>query len=117
MNRADYPDNWEEVSRYIRFDRAGGRCECVGECGERQDHGKGKRGCIEVNGQPAKSAKGTVVLTAAHLNAKDGPCKCDPLCADPDHLKAMCQRCHFRYDLDRHLESAMRKRSRRRGCR
>ena len=34
--------------------------------------------------QPAKWAKGRVVLTTAHL------CKCDPPCAIPEHVKAMC---------------------------
>lgn len=35
-NAARYPDDWPEISRRIRFDRAGGRCECRGECG--RDH-------------------------------------------------------------------------------
>ena len=30
MNRADYPDNWEEISKRIRFERAGNKCE---QCG------------------------------------------------------------------------------------
>jgi len=32
-NRARYPADWPAISRHIRFTRAGGRCECAGECG------------------------------------------------------------------------------------
>ena len=28
-----YGPEWENVSRRIRYDRAGGRCECTGQCG------------------------------------------------------------------------------------
>jgi hypothetical protein len=52
----------------------------------------GKR-CEEIHGRNAKWANGKVILTIAHLdhdeenhNVKD------------DRLKAMCQRCHLRYD-------------------
>ena len=36
-NRARYPKEWPAISKRIRFERAGGRCECEGECGH--DHG------------------------------------------------------------------------------
>lgn len=42
------------------------------------------------------------MLTVAHLNATGGVCDCDPLCIVPSHVKAMCQRCHLRYDMPRH---------------
>ena len=45
------------------------------------------------------------MLTVAHLNGHDGPCRCSPLCADPAHLKAMCQRCHLRYDGPLHVKN------------
>jgi hypothetical protein len=38
------------------------------------------------------------VLTVAHL------CKCDPLCKNPEHVKAMCQRCHLRVDTPLHVK-------------
>lgn len=109
---ADYPEDWKNISNLIRFERARARCECTGECGL---HGpslfkSGIRRCVEVHGKKAKWAKGDIMLTVAHLNAKDGPCQCSPLCSNPDHLKAMCQRCHLRYDGDRHADSAARKR-------
>ena len=93
--RDKYPRNWPAISRRIRFDRAEGRCECLGECGLHRTN-PGPRRCAEVHGQPAIWAKGTVVLTVAHLDH-------DPTnCAD-NNLKAMCQRCHLRYDVEHHV--------------
>lgn len=94
-----YPDNWKEFSRGIRHGRAGRRCECVGECGLHTTH-PGPRRCTEMDGTPAAFARGIVVLTTAHL------CKCDPLCADPEHVKAMCNRCHLRVDVELHVKHA-----------
>ncbi|MGW8985118.1 hypothetical protein ACWGQ9_20930 [Streptomyces parvus] len=28
-----YPRDWPQISARIRFERAGGRCECTGHCG------------------------------------------------------------------------------------
>ena len=111
-----YPDGWRSFASEIKFGRADGRCECTGECGL---HGpslfkKGKRRCVETHGSKAKWAKGRVILSVAHLNAKDGPCQCDPLCSNPAHVKAMCSRCHLRYDVPRHVENATRKRDEKR---
>ena len=98
----DYPAEWKHVSAAIRYTRAEGRCECSGECGLHRTT-PGPRRCVERDGQPAVWAKGKVVLTVAHLNAPGGPCQCDPLCADPAHLRALCQKCHLRYDVPRHV--------------
>ena len=92
---ADYPPDWKDFSRRIRFVRAGNRCECTGECGL---HGAGlfhpaARRCVEMNGTKAKWAKSRVVLSVAHLNAKGGPCQCEPKCSIAAHVKAMCARC------------------------
>lgn len=43
-------------------------------------------------GQDAQWARGRIVLPAAHV------CTCAPLCSEPTHLLAMCQRCHLRLD-------------------
>ena len=89
LQLSDYPPNWREVSQYIRFERAQGRCECPGGswfCGLHGTH-PGPRRCVELDRMPAIWARGRVVLTVAHL------CTCEPLCADPVHLKAMCNRC------------------------
>lgn len=112
FNRRLYPPNWRQFSWYIREVRAKGQCECTGECGLHCGGslwGSQRRRCEERNGQPAKWARGKVMLTVAHLNASGGPCRCNPLCADPDHVKAMCQRCHLRYDRRRHVQKRLQK--------
>ena len=99
-DQSRYPQNWKAVSLAIR-ERAGQQCECVGECGLHP----GQR-CEERNGTFAKWAKGKIVLTVAHLNAEGGPCRCEPLCDIAEHLKAMCQRCHLRYDQELHQRNS-----------
>jgi hypothetical protein len=93
-----YPAHWKTLSRKIRYERAKGRCECEGECGLHRTH-PGPRRCEEMDQQAAKWAKGTVVLTVAHL------CR-DSTCDDETHLKAMCNRCHLRYDVKQHVTNA-----------
>lgn len=80
-NRARYPTDWPAISRRIRFWRAGGRCECVGECGV-QHAGR----CARHNGDNA----GTV-LTVGHLDHVPENCS-------DENLRAWCQGCHNRYD-------------------
>ena len=109
--KSTYPPDWKAISRTIRYERAQGQCECEGECGLHRTH-PGPRRCEERDRQPAKWAKGLVVLTVAHLNGREGPCRCDPLCADPSHLKAMCNRCHLRYDVEHHQRNAFHTRRR-----
>lgn len=82
-----YPKNWKEIRDKI-LKRAKNRCECTGECG--LHHG---RRCIEENGKPASYAKGKIVLTIAHLDHDETNHK-----VKLNRLKAMCQRCHLRYD-------------------
>lgn len=98
-----YPEGWRAFTLRIR-ERAGERCECDGRCGLHRTH-PGPRRCEERNGEPARWAKGTVVLTVAHLNADGDPCRCDPLCAEEAHVLAMCQRCHLRYDAPLHARN------------
>lgn len=81
-----YPKDWPAISRRIRFERAEGRCECTGECG--QDHGER---CDAWHAARHPATDSIVVLTVAHLDHTPENC------AD-DNLKAMCQRCHNRYD-------------------
>lgn len=92
-NVGRYPKNWKDISLAIR-ERAGQRCECEGECGL---HPNAR--CTERNGEFAKWAKGKIVLTVAHLNHTPEDCRAD-------NLKAMCQRCHLRYDCAHHMETA-----------
>lgn len=89
-NAARYPADWKVISGRIRA-RSGGQCECDGECGLHRTN-PGPRRCIERHGEPARWAKGKVILTVAHLNHQPEDCR-------DENLKAMCQRCHNRYDV------------------
>lgn len=91
--RRRYPHNWPAISAHIRGVRSKGQCECQGECGLHQ----GRR-CEERNGQPARWAKGRVILTTAHLDHVPEHC-------NHDNLRAMCQRCHLLYDREHHAET------------
>lgn len=101
-NLKRYPIDWKHISASIKA-RAEGRCECEGECGLHQH-----RRCEERHGEPAKWAKGRIVLTVAHLDHQPENC-------DPSNLKAMCQRCHLRYDVAHHRSTARRTRETRSG--
>lgn len=102
-NRDRYPDDWPAISERIRFDRAGGRCECDGRCGS----GHGGR-CDAWNYQPHPVTESVVVLTVAHLDHTPENC-------DDENLMAMCQRCHLSYDRHIHIATARRTRDERRG--
>ena len=94
--RARYPKDWKAVVARIRL-RSGGRCECTGECGLHST--KGPRRCEERNGQPAKWARGKVVLTVAHRDHQPEHC-------EDGNLADLCQRCHLRYDAAHHQRNA-----------
>jgi hypothetical protein len=108
-NRARYPENWKAISLAIRA-RAGNVCEqCRAPNGAMIRRGRGndaqyywidgevrcaENGDIIVldmapDGDWAAPVK--VILTVAHLDHTPENC-------DPANLKALCQRCHNRYD-------------------
>lgn len=95
-NLSRYPKDWKAISKRIRFDRAQGRCECEGECGDR--HGCNGR-CKALHGDPHPITGSRVVLTVAHLDHQPEEC-------GDANLKAMCQRCHLRYDAHHHATNA-----------
>jgi hypothetical protein len=99
-NKGRYPKDWKQISERIRFVRAGGRCECEGECG-RGHYGR----CPNVHLQPAYGTGKTVILTVAHLDHTPEHC------AD-DELRAMCQGCHLHYDRDHHAQTRLATRER-----
>ena len=112
INYSRYPKDWPDISKRIR-ERSGGQCECMGECGLHRTN-PGPRRCCEMNGHPAKWANGKVVLTVAHLGVDypDGR-KGDPqdkLDVRDENLKALCQRCHLRYDVKEHVKNSARTR-------
>src|ERR1051326_2473213 len=102
---SQYPKNWKLIRIEI-LAREGNRCECMGECGEHA--GPEPRRCEELHGQPARWARGTVILTVAHLNQ-------NPKDNRRSNLKAMCQRCHLRMDLPHHVHKAVVTRDRKKG--
>lgn len=84
MDRSKYPDDWEEISYRIRFERAGGCCEWCGvEHGEFFD----------------TDSDALVVLTTAHLDH-------DPMNCIDSNLAALCQRCYLSYDSEEHRKHA-----------
>lgn len=93
-DKRPYPRNWRQISKSIRFGRAGGRCECTGECGASHE---GR--CEARHGQPSPYTGSKVVLTTGHLDHTPENC-------DPGNLRAFCQRCHLRYDADLHAANA-----------
>lgn len=89
MNLRDYAPDWKLRSKFVRFYRAGGRCEWCGA-----EH---------LRPHPVTGSK--VVLTTAHVHDKDTK-NCSLL-----NLAALCQRCHLRHDRFQHSETARRKRA------
>jgi len=75
IDRKRYPPYWKQLSKYVRFERAGGRCE---QCGAK-------------HGEPHPLTGKKVKLQTAHLNRR-------PEQTRPADLMAMCARCHFGYD-------------------
>lgn len=111
-NKARYPKGWKAISRRIRFSRADGRCECRGECGTDHNLENIQLGllpvfrCYAFHGETHPVTDSVVVLTTAHLNHTPEHCH-------DSNLRAMCQRCHLRYDAD--MKAAGRKERARHG--
>lgn len=93
---------WRALSLRVRKERAGDRCECIGECGtDHREENAGRPGhddtgspdtrCFAFEGRPHPGTGSIVVLTVAHRDHTPGH-------DDDDNLAAFCQRCHNRYD-------------------
>ena len=120
----NYPPDWPDISRRIRFDRAKNKCERCGapngqviarsddaymlENGATFDAETGApRGFWRGSEFPAiRWTK--VVLTVAHINH-------DTADNRDENLAAWCQRCHLRHDRKQHAESARKTREIRAG--
>jgi len=85
-NKKLYPENWKEISEYIRFERAGNKCEVCGLPNYAYVNKHTRELCLEDEENAIK-----IVLTVAHLDH-------NPTNNDPNNLKAMCQKCHNSYD-------------------
>lgn len=78
-NKARYPKNWKQIRLQI-LERANNRCEFCGI----ENHSIRNDGVS----YPVR-----IVLTVAHLDHTPENC-------DPSNLRALCQRCHNRYDAE-----------------
>jgi len=99
MKRENYPPNWEDISKYIRFIRAENQCECAGECGSHD----GDCDAVNYENHPVTGSK--VVLTVAHLDHDTTNNEYDLKNRHIGNLKAMCQRCHLNYDAEHHAKN------------
>ena len=81
-NKDRYPKNWKEIRKRI-LKRARNQCEW----------------CDAKNHEPHPITGSEVVLTIAHMDHTPENC-------DPKNLRAMCQRCHLRYDRHHHAATA-----------
>ncbi len=120
-NRALYPADWKAISKRIRYERAKNKCE---QCGVRNGAIGGRDTAGEFHKAHAcgETLKGwqspelgstwwcgkenpkmlriiKIVLTVAHLNH-------DPTDCRDQNLRALCQRCHLRYDASMKKERA-----------
>ena len=100
-NKQRYPSHWRVIRQSV-LERAALRCECTGQCGLHRE-----RRCVERHGERALWARGKIVLTIAHLDHTPEHCKLD-------NLRALCQRCHLRYDAQHHVRTARQTRWRQR---
>lgn len=115
-----YPPDWRELANYIKFERAGSRCEWCGrphgkpvwviqsggwldpETGARyDDRGQLLGGCPLEDWPEGRFVK--TILTCAHLDQ-------NPTHNNPANLASLCPRCHLRHDRQQHIQSAYRNR-------
>jgi len=101
-NKNRYPKNWNEISHYIRVVRAQGKCEFCGvenysigfwmrdKFIKIENSHQGEMDELDAIAAGYKIIK--IVLTTAHLDHIPENC-------DESNLKALCQRCHNRYDV------------------
>lgn len=89
-NRKRYPKNWKQIRKQI-LERADNRCEfCGAKNHSLRDNNRG--GLV------------MVVLTIAHLDHTPENCA-------PSNLRALCQRCHNRYDAQHRAETRKKSKS------
>jgi 5-methylcytosine-specific restriction endonuclease McrA len=105
-----YPPDWPEISARVR-ESADHKCEFCGirngVWGYRDDAGKfhecSRDGFGKDYGRPpfwfGAHRIIAIVLTTAHLDHNESNC-------DYANLKALCQRCHLRYDAKHHARNA-----------
>jgi hypothetical protein len=111
--RPFYPSDWPEISRKVRFERAGGICQ---RCGRlhgmtvrclpdgrwfdpsclRWRNGRGRHARWPDLVEAIQERQTHVILAAAHLDHNPGNNRAR-------NLKSLCQRCHMIHDRPYHL--------------
>jgi hypothetical protein len=111
--RPFYPPHWHELSRHVRFERAGARCQrcrrphlalvrCLPDgrwFDEQTAAWRDRQGRLARWPDLIETAQlrlTRVVLAAAHLDS-------DPTNNRLKNLRALCQRCHLLHDRSHHL--------------
>ena len=93
IDYSEYPEDWKEISEYIRFTRAGNKCET----------------CGAENYKPHPVTGSKVVLTVAHIRHEKSDVRYNKEKYDPEdkenNLVAECQRCHLYRDKDLHARN------------
>lgn len=117
--RALYPKDWKAISKRIREERAGNRCErCKAPNGKLVARGNSSDAGTymledgevhdDQTGEYRGMARGSeyeferltrIVLTVAHLDH-------DPTNNADDNLRALCQKCHLTHDREHHQKNA-----------
>lgn len=118
--RKCYPADWPAISRRVRAE-AGNRCEwCGAPNGQtikrvdrwwydaEADGWRDELGALWPDLEEREPRMVRIVLTVAHLDH-------DPRHCDRSNLRALCQRCHLRYDAAHHASTARRTRARKSG--
>lgn len=117
FHRERYPSDWNAISKRIREERAGNKCEWCGvqnkAYGARDRDGEffeyeriGRMSYSEGFARFGDFPKYiTIVLTVAHIDH-------DTTNNDDSNLAALCQRCHLRHDAKHHAQNAARTRRR-----
>ena len=77
----EYPENWKWLSKQIR-QRNDGKCEL----------------CDAENGKPHWKTGSKVILTVHHIDS-------DKSNNSELNLISLCQRCHLRLDLEKHIKN------------
>lgn len=105
-NKKLYPKNWKQIRKDI-LQRANNRCEFCGVENYAEGYRDKDGNFIISEGvqQEADTIDGEkiirIVLTVAHLDH-------DPQNNDYNNLRALCQRCHLRHDIEQHRQSWIR---------
>lgn len=94
-----YPPDWKERRERI-LKRAKNRCECLGECGNGHKGGRCSMRHKQLVGRGFLPPK-KIVLTIGHMDHDPENWE-----VSDDRLRAWCQGCHLRYDLDHHQMNA-----------